>query len=260
MKRNRTVIKIFPDLELLSRAAAEFFIIQARKAIEVYGRFSVALSGGFTPKRTYQLLSQDPFRNQVDWEKVHIFWCDERCVPPDDPQSNEWMAQQTLLNYVSIPTRQIYPIRCNLSARQSAERYEELLRIFFGDQSFSLNLVFLGLGENGHTASLFPNTSVLEEQKRWVVELYLADQKLYRVTLTPLIINQAELVIFLVSGRKKAKVLKEVLEDFPDQKRLPAQSIQPINGDLYWMLDEEAGSLLSRQLLEPEKEIEISHG
>ena len=239
------MIQIYHDIESLSRAAAEIFVVQSQQAIKDNGRFSVALSGGHTPTRTYELLAQQPFRDQVQWLQVHIFWGDERCVLSNDSRSNERTARQALLDHVPIPKEQIYPIHCSQEPHQTAENYEKLLRNFFTGQSHMFDLVFLGLGENGHTASLFPYSPILDERKRWSAEVYVAEENLYRVTLTAPLINQAALVAFLVAGATKARVLKEVLEGPWDPSCLPAQLIRPKNSNLYWLVDKKASSLVN---------------
>lgn len=238
------MIEIFADLNALSDAAARLFADLAQDAITARGRFSVALSGGATPSRTYELLAQPPFRDRVPWPKVHVFWGDERCVPADDPRSNYRMARQALLDHVPIPLEQIHPIPCCEKPRAAAERYETLLQTFFGEQPPRFDLVFLGLGENGHTASLFPGTPVLEERQRWVAEVYVAEQNLFRVTLTAPLLNHAAVVVFLVAGAAKAEVLREVLEGAPNPTRLPAQLIRPRDGQLRWLIDRAAASLV----------------
>ncbi|MGA9364034.1 MAG: 6-phosphogluconolactonase [Bacteroidota bacterium] len=238
------MIQVLPDLEAVSRAAAELLVNQAREAIRDRGQFSLVLSGGHTPRRLYELLSSDPFRDQISWERVHIFWTDERCVPPDDPRSNERMARRSLLDHVPIPPLQIHPIHCTQRVRDAAVEYESLLRTFFKDGAPRFDFVLLGLGEDGHTASLFPNTNVLEERERWVAGLYVDEQDLHRITLTVPIINQAAVVAFLVSGASKARILHEVLEGPSDPHRLPAQFIRPISGKLIWLVDEESAMLL----------------
>lgn len=238
------MLHIYPDLEALSRAAAEFFVQQAQRAMAGGGRFRVALSGGQTPRRTYGLLGQAPWRDQVRWERVHVFWGDERCVPGDDPRSNARMAREAWLDRVPIPPGQIHPIDCHQDPEEAAQRYEDLLRRLGAGQSSSLDLILLGLGDNGHTASLFPGTAVLSEGQRWAAPVYVAEQNLYRVTLTAPCINRAAVVAFLVAGAGKAQVLKEVLQGPRDPQRLPAQLIQPANGALHWLVDQDAASLL----------------
>jgi 6-phosphogluconolactonase len=241
------VIESFADLNALSDAAARLFADQAEQASAARGRFSVALSGGSTPNRTYERLVQLPFRDRVPWSKVHFFWGDERCVPADDPRSNFRAARQAMLDHVPIPPEQIHPIPGVQEPRAAAEQYETLLRGFFGEGPPRFDMVFLGLGENGHTASLFPGTPVLDERQRWVAEVYVAEEDLFRVTLTAPLLNQAAVVVFLVAGAAKAAVLRDVLEGPQDPSRLPAQLIRPTNGELRWLVDRAASRLLPHQ-------------
>lgn len=238
------MIQIYPDFEALSRAAAELLVEQARQAIAARGRFSVALSGGHTPKRSYEILAQPPYRDQVDWSKVHVFWGDERCVPSSDPRSNERMARQALLNHVPIPAAQIYAMGGSGSPQELADRYEAVLKAYFAGQPPRLDLVYLGLGDNGHTLSLFPGTPVLEERQRWVSAVHVAEQDMYRVTMTAPFANQANVLAFVVSGTDKAAVVKQILEGSSNAPRLPARLIQPVNGELRWLLDRDASSQL----------------
>lgn len=241
------MIWLYEDYEALSGAAAGLIVQQARHATQARGRFSVALAGGHTPERAYELLAQGPFGTRVPWGQVHVFWGDERCVPLDDPRSNARMARQALLGQVSIPPSQIHPIPCAGTPQGAAEQYQAVLQAFFGDQMPCFDLILLGLGENGHTASLFPGTPVLREQERWVAAVHAAATELDRVTLTAPLINQARVVAFLVSGSSKASILREVLEGSPDPERLPAQLIQPAKGELHWLVDQEAAGLLTRK-------------
>ena len=252
------MIQIYSNQEALSFGAARLFVRQAGLACKDRGRFSVALSGGRTPQRTYELLAQPPFRDQVAWSQTHVFWGDERCVPPEDPRSNARMARLLLLEQVPIPPHQIPPISCGRSPQEAAQDYEDLLRSFFGKGPPRLDLIFLGLGEDGHTASLFPQTPVLKEGERWAAEIYLSQQDLYRVTLTPPLINQAAVVAFLVGGATKAPILKEVLEGPPHPHRYPARLIHPSSGRLQWLVDKEAASQLSRALMRAASETAAS--
>jgi 6-phosphogluconolactonase len=235
-------LRVFPDLEALSRGAAALFVEQAQAALAARGRCSVALSGGSTPKRAYELLARSPHRDRVDWPKVHIFWGDERCVPPDDPRSNARLAREALLERVPLPQAQVHPILCQTSPEQAARRYEDLLRRFFAGQSHSFDLVFLGLGEDGHTASLFPGAPVLAERQHWAAAVHDAPDNLDRVTLTPAVINRAALVAFLVAGSGKAGVLRDVLQGRGELHRLPARLIRPEPGRLCWLADEAAAA------------------
>ena len=238
------MIRVCADLEALSHTAADIFAAEARKAVQVRGRFVAALAGGNTPHRTYELLAQEPFRDLIPWQNTHIFWGDERCVPADDPRNNASMAHQALLNHVPIPAKQVSPMVCDSSPQGAAAEYEALLRDFFDTGPPRFDLVLLGLGENGHTASLFPGTSVLEERQSWVSEVYVSEEMLYRLTLTAPAINQAALVVFLVSGYSKATILRNVLEDASDPSSLPARLIKPAHGELLWLVDRDAASLL----------------
>jgi 6-phosphogluconolactonase len=238
------MIRVYADLEALSRAAATLVVGQANQAVAARGRFSVALAGGGTPRRTYELLAAPPLVDQGPWDRVHVFWGDERCVPPDDPRSNARMARQAWLDHVPIPAGQIHPMDCAGDPDAAARDYEAGLREFFAGAAPRLDLVLLGLGDNGHTASLFPGTPVLAEHERWAAAVYVAAGGLYRVTLTAPLINQAAQVVFLVAGRAKAEILRDVLQGPRDPARLPAQLIQPQNGELLWLADREAAALV----------------
>jgi len=241
------MIRVYKDLEALSQAAAELFTVLSRQASLICGRFSVALSGGETPHRMYELLAASPYRERIHWEEVNIFWSDERCVPEDDPRSNARMARQALLEHVPIPPDQIHTIRCDRSPREAALAYEVELRQFFSTSNLNFHLVLLGLGSNGHIASLFPNTPVLNEKERWVSEIYLPEADMHRVTFTAPFINQASQVVFLVSGRDKAEVLVKVLEGPYRPHQLPAQLIRPKSTHPIWLVDKAASQKLRAQ-------------
>ena len=238
------MIEVYPDLESLSRAAAALLVRQANLAVAARGRFSVALAGGATPRRTYELLAAPPLTDQAPWDRVHVFWGDERCVPGNDSRSNARLAKEAWLDHVPIPGNQIHPMNCAADPAAAARQYEAQLREFFAGQPPRLDLILLGLGEDGHTASLFPGTAVLKEGERWAAAVYLAEADLYRVTLTAPLINQAALVAFLVAGQSKAGVLREVLHGPSDPERLPAQLIRPQNGELVWLTDLAAAAQL----------------
>jgi 6-phosphogluconolactonase len=244
------MIRIYNDLETLSLAAAEMFVDLASQAIASRGRFSVALSGGNTPRRLYEILATSPKREQIRWESIHVFWGDERCVPADDPRSNFRMARKTLLDHVPVSSNQIHPIQGNLSPAQAAAQYETELRNFFGDQPPVFDLVLLGLGENAHTASLFPHTPVLDEKERWVKEVYVAEQGMYRVTLTVPLISQADEVVFLVSGAEKALALQNVLEGAYQPHEFPAQLIHLNDAHPIWLVDKAASHKLAVEIEE----------
>ena len=238
------MIEVYPDLESVSRAAAALLVKQANLAVAARGRFSVALSGGATPRRTYELLAAPLWVDQVPWNRVHVFWGDERCVPLTDPRSNARLAKEAWLDRVPIPGDQIHPMNCAPDPAAAARQYEAQLRKYFAGEPPILDLVFLGLGDDGHTASLFPGTATLKAGERWAAAVYLTEAHLYRVTLTASLINQAAVVAFLVAGKSKAGVLREVLHGPRDPARLPAQLIQPSHGELLWLADLAAAAQL----------------
>jgi 6-phosphogluconolactonase len=234
--------QVFPDTELLSRGAAELIADRAVRSIKETGRFLLVLSGGHTPRRTYEHLAQPPFLDAIEWGRVHIFWGDERCVPSDDPRSNALMARIALLDHVPVPDSQIHPIACDREPASAALKYHDLLCSIFGGLATRFDLILLGLGEDGHTASLLPGSEVLNEKEKLAASVYAAEQGIYRVTLTPPAINAAAAVAFLVSGTSKASVLNRVLTG--QGQDLPACLINPGDGELHWLLDRDAASLL----------------
>jgi len=241
-------IRIFSDRPALFRGAAQEFIQQANASIESKGRFTVALAGGSTPKGLYSLLATN---SAVPWDKVYVFFGDERHVAPDDPESNYRMARETLLSKVPIPAENIFRVPAeNPDANQAAQSYEQTLRKFFqpAEGEFPrFDLILLGMGPDGHTASLFPGGKAWQEKSRWVVSDWVEKFKTYRITLTLSVLNNAAVVAFLVSGADKAATLKEVLEGNQPGERFPSKLIQPVNGKLMWLLDEEAAGALSKQ-------------
>jgi 6-phosphogluconolactonase len=246
------IIRIFTDVEALSQAAASEFVRCAGEAVAARGRFTVALSGGSTPKRLYQLLAAEPFRAQVDWGRIEIFWGDERCVPPDHADSNYRMAREAMLAHLPIPAEHVHRIESEHANRDAAARaYEEILARAFGVHAGAepppLDLVLLGMGPDGHTASLFPHTQALNETKRWVVPNHVPQLNTDRLTLTRPILNRAREVLFLLAGADKAERLAEVLAGPADPLRLPAQSIQP-DGQLLWFVDRAAAARLPSSL------------
>ena len=241
------MIRVFDDLESLSHVAAGIVADLAKEAVHAHGRFSVALSGGSTPRRLYELLADTPFRDKIQWQSVHVFWGDERCVPADDPRSNFRMARETLLDQVPLPAGNIHAVQGNLPPAQAAADYEAELRKFFGDRKPIFDLILLGLGDNAHTASLFPHTEVLNEKERWVADVYVAELDMYRVTFTAPLINQAGQVVFLVCGADKAPALKNVLEGPYQPHEYPAQLIRPRGVHALWLVDKAAGHKLASE-------------
>jgi len=242
-------IRIFKDLENLSNDAANLFIEQAAKAIEERGRFLAALNGGSTPNRLFQLLATQ-CRDKVDWSNVHVFWGDERCVPPDDPGSSYGQARELLLSHVPIPDTNIHRVNGKLEPAEASKEYSLTLREFatppFDFPRF--DLVYLGMGEDGHTASLFPNSPIEVTEPTLPVTAHYQDRPANRVTITQLVINQARVVAFMATGEKKAKTLAEVLSDRYNPELLPAQRIQLKDGHLIWLVDEDAAGKLPKEL------------
>jgi len=237
-----SIIRIFGGIEALSKAAADLFAETAQHSVESRGRFVVALSGGQTPRNTYRLLADPPYRERIPWLQTYVFWGDERCVPRGDPNNNARMAFDIFLSNVPIPESHVYPIPSEDLPEKCAVAYEKQLRDFFENQPPRFDLILLGLGKDGHTASLFPNTPVLEEQNHWVRELYLSEQSMNRITFTPLIINQAVRIAFLVQGADKADIVRQVLAGPLLPRQFPAQLVCPTEGELLWLLDDSAAA------------------
>jgi len=236
-------IKIFPSSESLSQEVTQHFILKANDAIKTKGRFSVALAGGSTPQKSYQLLASPLNANHVNWSKVHLFWGDERCVPPDDNESNYHMVKETLLKQIDIPASHIHRMEGELNPENAAHRYQNLLKDFFGEIP-QFDLVILGMGADGHTASLFPGTEALHETSDWVSANYVDKLAAWRITLTYNIINHAHTITFVVSGANKAETLNKVLEGQYKPDLYPSQRIQPDHGELNWYIDKNAAHLL----------------
>lgn len=239
------MIEIHPNAPALHRAAADQFVSVAASAIKARGRFAVALAGGSTPRPIYELLAQPSYASRLDWSRVHLFWGDERCVPPDDPRSNYAMVRRALLDRIAIPSDNIHRMRGEDEPHHAALAYERDLRAFFRTAQLPcLDLVWLGLGENGHTASLFPGTAALREQMRLVVAQYVEVVSMWRLSLTVPVINAAANVTFLVDGAAKAEILARVLTGRYEPEVLPAQLVQPTSGKLSWMVDAAASAQL----------------
>ncbi len=238
------MIRTLPNPESVCREAAALVVRRARLSVTRRQRFVVALSGGHTPRRLYEMLAGPPYRDEVAWEKTHVFWGDERCVPVDDGRSNGRMAREALLDHVPVPPTQVHPILCHRKPEMTARQYGDLLHDFFCGKAPVFDLILLGLGENGHTASLFPQAEILKDRSSWTASIYLEAQGMHRVTLMPAVINRARLVVFLVTGDSKASVLKEVLDGPADPFRLPAQLVRPRSGELIWLADKAAAAQL----------------
>lgn len=238
-----TEVHRYGDIDALIHAAAEHFVELGQQAIAAQGRFIVALVGGSTPRPLYELLASEAFRSRLDWTQVHVFWGDERAVPPDHPDSNYRMAHETLLAHVPVIESQIHRMRGEDDTQVAADAYDWLLRDVLGEDGV-FNLVLLGMGGDGHTLSMFPHTAALHERERRCVANYVPQQDSWRITLTFPVVNSAHEVMFLVSGAKKADMLARVLHGPHQPDDFPAQYVAPENGRLVWMVDEAAAARL----------------
>ncbi len=214
----------FENADLLAKTAAEYFIKLAAEAIQLKGKFTVALSGGNTPAAMYKLLATDFYSQQIEWKKCYFFWGDERCVALTDKDNNSFNAKKMLLDKVPVPKKNIFIIPVDESPKNAAIYYEATLKIFFKTDKPIFDLILLGMGDNGHTASLFPHATILKETNALVKEVYVEEVKMYRVSFTTALINDAKHILFLVAG--KEKMLKKVLEGEFEPKKYPAQLIK----------------------------------
>jgi len=238
-------LSIVENSSEVARAGAEQFISRAKESIDDHGSFFVALSGGSTPVAMYKLLASDEHRGKVDWNNVLFFWSDERCVPPDHPDSNYGSARQHLLQPLGITEDRVFRMKGELPPEEAAREYEEIVKKAVPGDPPRFDMIFLGLGDDAHTASLFPETDALHVTDRLVVHNYVPKLNTYRITFTSTLINAAASVVFLVSGEGKAEALKSVLEGEQNPTKYPAQMVNPTSGALLWVVDRAAASLLS---------------
>jgi 6-phosphogluconolactonase len=236
-------VQILPDLEAISHQAARLFIKISKNSFLQKEKFVVALSGGSTPEKLYRLIGSPPYRDKMDWDRVHLFWVDERCVPKEHEASNFKLVFDALLSSVPIPKKNIHPMRTEEGPEQGAREYEEDLRAFFGRSSPPMfDLILLGVGEDGHTASLFPGSDSLRERSRLVVPVFLGEPRKDRITLTLPVLNQARHILFLVAGHSKAEMVRAILGKEAHRAHFPAGLVHPANGQVIWLIDEEAAS------------------
>lgn len=236
-------IQVYPDGDHLARAAAELVARTASRAVRGHGRFDWCLSGGSTPRRCYELLAMPERSQMIDWAHVHIFWGDERCVPPTEPQSNYGMAKEALLSQVPIPSENIHRIEAELDPAEAASRYAALLKEQLGQRG-GFDLALLGIGEDGHTASLFPGLPAVRETGNWVVAEFVIHLDMWRISLTPGVFNRSATVAFLAEGANKAEIVAKVIEGPKEVDKLPAQVIDPKDGQVIWLLDRSAAAQL----------------
>jgi 6-phosphogluconolactonase len=245
----KIVYSVEPNATALAQRAAEFIVVEAEKAVAARGVARIAISGGSTPKAAFAALAEpgEEWRERMPWDKLDLWWVDERCVPPDDAESNYHMTREALLDHVALKPEQIHRMEGELEPDEAAMKYAAELRKSFGLQGAELprfDVVQLGMGPDGHTASLFPHTDALRVTDRLVTANYVEKLDMWRLTLTRPVINQARQVFFLISGAEKAMILNEVLEGPRDPERLPSQMIAPVNGILTLLLDQAAATLL----------------
>jgi 6-phosphogluconolactonase len=233
-------IEIVPTKDKLIQQAVEIFIRAANEAIRERGVFSVALSGGGTPRPVYEALGDPIQRGRVDWAKVHLFWGDERHVLPTDAQSNYRMVKEALLDQIDIPAANVHRVPAEMEVRMAAFQYEEDLRQFFSGEWPRFDFVFLGMGGDGHTASLFPGSAALNEEHRWFVANYAEGMATWRLTLSAPAINAARLILVMAAGESKAARLKAVLDGPREPYQMPIQMIAPTDGEMIWLVDEAA--------------------
>lgn len=238
------IIEKNPDS--MAYAAARVFISAAGAAIREHGRFTVALSGGSTPRRMHTLLGREPFRSAADWDKIRIFWGDERCVPPEDLSSNYGNACRDFLDHVPIPRTRVHPMPVGIKPDAAASMYQKELAMHLPTDAsgFPLfDLILLGIGIDGHIASLFAHQPALDEMQKWVVAVQGEQADTVRLTLTLPVLNRARQIVFMASGKAKSKMLRTLFEE--EDILLPARKIQPIRGKLVWILDADAASMLT---------------
>lgn len=239
----KPILKVFENVDELLNSLVVFLIKVANEAIEEKGEFTFALSGGNSPKRLYELLASEAYNHEIDWNKIHFFFGDERYVPSDSPDSNALMVKNALFDPLAIPKSNIHAINMSLSPEEAAHAYYEELRSHFRDKPIQFDFILLGLGDNVHTASLFPYTDVLLDTQPSVRAVFVKELDAYRITLNAPLINQANHVVFLVYGENKAEAVGNALGKEHDIEKYPAQLIHPDHGSVYWFLDEEAAAL-----------------
>lgn len=241
------MLHIQKDPVAVTAALAEWITHTIETALQKQDRFTWVLTGGNSPKALYDMLALSPYKERIAWNKLHIFWGDERAVPFTDDRNNAKMTYAHLLNKVPVIPAQVHVMRTDTEPEQAALEYEKILHQYFGNDGKSFDLVLSGMGDDGHTLSLFPGTEVVHEKEAWVKAFYLTSQQMYRITLTAPVVNRASSIAFLAFGANKAKALYEVLEGSADVDLYPSQLIKPRLGELHWFVDEAAAKLLKKK-------------
>lgn len=238
------ILHTYKDPTAVSHALAAWITDAIETTLQQQDRFTWVLTGGNSPKLLYELLAASPYRERIDWKKLHIFWGDERAVPFEDNRNNAKMTYEHLLNKVPVVPGQVHIMRTDWSPEASAAAYEAILHQYFPKEGPTFDLVLNGMGDDGHTLSLFPHTPVIHEKKAWVSSFYLEPQQMHRITLTAPVVNRARLVAFLTFGSNKANALYQVIKGEKNVDLYPSQIIQPLSGELHWFVDEDAAKLL----------------
>ncbi|RAJ10922.1 6-phosphogluconolactonase [Chitinophaga skermanii] len=239
-------LHVAKDTHQLSENLAAWLSNYIQSKLQTQERFTFVLSGGNTPKALYALLAKAPYNQMIEWEKLHFFWGDERAVPYEDSRNNARMAFDVLLNHVPVNPENIHPMLTDREPEQSAKEYEATLHRYFKGQENTFDLVLLGMGDDGHTLSLFPGLPIVHENKKWASAFFLDAQDMYRITLTAPVVNLASCIVFLATGEGKALTLKSVIEGVYNPDVYPSQVIKPENGELHWFVDEAAAGALDR--------------
>lgn len=237
-------LHIAKDTQQLSENLAAFISQRIQDVLQKQEIFTFVLSGGSTPKSLYALLAKEPYINMIPWARMHFFWGDERAVPFDDARNNARMAFDVLLDKTGTPPENIHVMRTDIEPEAAAAEYEKILHRYFDGKENTFDMVLLGMGDDGHTLSLFPGLPIVHEKKAWVKAFFLQAQDMYRITLTAPVTNLASSVIFMATGAGKALTLQSVINGTPDPDRYPSQLIRPENGELHWFVDEAAAEAL----------------
>ena len=237
-------LHIYKNKAELSEAMASWMCEVIENTLKEQENFTLVLSGGSTPQLLYETLASDAYKDKINWSRIHVFWGDERAVPYADERNNARMAHELLLDKVDIPANHVHIMRTDIEPNFATDAYRKMLHDFFDNTSTTFDLVLLGMGDDGHTLSLFPGSPIIEEHDHWVNTVYNTDQAMYRITLMPKIINRSAKIAFMAEGEKKAKMLQLVLQGSYEPTKYPAQIIKPIDGELHWFVDEAAAQEL----------------
>ncbi len=243
-------IHAYPNKEKLVAATTERIADCMEQAIQKNGLCNMALSGGKTPAGIFSLLASSPYRDRLDWSRLHLFWGDERMVHPEHQDSNFKLVQEALLDHIKIPDENIHRMRGEIEPEEAAAEYIELLHDHFEGDLPCFDLMLLGLGEDGHTASLFPETDAVEECEKHAVAVFVPKLDVWRVTLTLPVLNAARRILFLVSGKSKSEMVQRIISNKQPAKEIPATMVNPQNGELHWMLDSDAMVLINKSARE----------